>query len=348
MTEASTEKRIEGDKGAIVLSSRVRLARNIKDMNFRPKMTREQADECIDRVLEVMRGDKDEYRYYPMRGIDPIEQRAMVEDHRISADLIKNDDLGAALVSADDKVVIMINEEDHLRIQAFAPGLDLESAAGRAFRAEDVLERSLNFAFDEQLGYLTACPTNTGTGMRASVMLHLPLLTIKKSMGQVTQLAAKLGLTMRGIYGEGSEALGSVYQLSNQVTLGKTEHELVDAVSAVAGQIAGMEQETRLLALKEDPLAFEDRISRAVGTLLYARMMGLKEFYPLWSELRVAAAMGRVGMDVKKCDEMLTLAQDAHLCRAAGRELTEREICEARSKMLRGILREHISDGDIT
>ena len=345
MTEAFTEKREQGDKSAIILSSRVRLARNLKDMNFRPKMTADQADECIDRVLEVMRGDKAEYRYYPMRGIDPIERRAMVEEHRISADLFRQDDRGAALVSADGKVVIMINEEDHLRIQAFAQGLDLESAAGRAFQAEDVLERSMNFAFDEQLGYLTACPTNTGTGMRASVMLHLPLLTDKKSMGQVTQLAAKLGLTMRGIYGEGSEALGSVYQLSNQVTLGKTEQELVDTVGTVAGQIAGMEMETRLLALKEDPVAFEDRVSRAVGTLLYARMMDLREFYPLWSALRVGAAMGRVSLDVKTCDELLTRAQDAHLCREAGREMTEREIREARSAMIRAALRDGLSDG---
>ena len=346
MTESFTEKKPRGDKSAIAISSRVRVARNLKDLNFRPKMTRDQADECIDRVLEAMRGDRDDFRYYPMRGIDPIEKRAMVEEHRISSDLFKTDDCGAALVSADGRVVIMINEEDHLRIQAFAPGLDMETASGLAYRAEDVLERSLDFAFDEQLGYLTACPTNTGTGMRASVMLHLPLLTAKKNMGQVTQLAAKLGLTMRGIYGEGSEALGCVYQLSNQVTLGKTEHELADAVSTVAAQIAGMEQETRLQALREDPVAFEDRISRAIGLLKYARMMDLKEFYPLWSALRVGAAMGRIPMDVRECDEMLTEVQDAHLCRAAGRELAGREICEARSALVRRKVREHISPAD--
>ncbi len=346
MTEHLTEKRPQGDKSAIILSSRVRVARNLKDMNFRPKMTQDQADECIDRVLDALRGDKDDFRYYPMRGIDPIEKRAMVEEHRISADLYKTDDRGAALISADGRVVIMINEEDHLRIQAFAPGLDLETVSGLAYRTEDILERSLDFAFDEQLGYLTACPTNTGTGMRASVMLHLPLLTSGKNMGQVTQLAAKLGLTMRGIYGEGSEALGCVYQLSNQVTLGKTEHELADAVSAVAAQIAGMEQEKRLQALREDPVAFEDWISRAIGTLKYARMMELKEFYPLWSALRVGAAMGRIPLDVRECDTLLTEAQDAHLCRAAGRELTEREIREARSAMIRRRIRERLSSDD--
>ncbi len=345
MTEAFTDKHEESDKSAIIISSRVRLARNLKDLNFRPKMTEDQADECIDRVLEVMRGDKEEYRYYPMRGINPIERRAMVEEHRISADLFRTDDRGAALVSGDSRVVIMINEEDHLRIQAFAPGLDLEDAAARAFRAEDVLEGSLSFAFDEQLGYLTACPTNTGTGMRASVMLHLPLLTIKKSMGQVSQLAAKLGLTMRGIYGEGSEALGSVYQLSNQVTLGKTEHELVDAVTTVADRIAGMERETRLETLREDPTAFEDRISRAVGTLLYAKMMDMREFYPLWSALRVGAAMGRIRMDVKECDDLLTEVQDAHLCRAAGHDLTEREIRMARSSLVCRTIRDSLAEG---
>ncbi len=323
------------DTGGIVLSSRVRLARNLKDIYFRPKMTEEMADECIDRVLNVLKGEGEEYRYFPMRGIDAVRRQALVEDHRISPDLYRQDDRGAALISADGQVVIMVNEEDHLRIQAFADGLALEDAAERAFRVEDSLQRQLVFAFDDQLGYLTACPTNTGTGMRASVMLHLPMLTEKKQMGQVMQLAAKLGLTMRGMYGEGSEALGSVYQLSNQVTLGKTEHELVEAVTAVAGQIAGMEQLLREKTLQEEPVVLEDQIMRAEGILLYARLMDLKEFYPLWSSLRLGASMGKLKVTVSQCDRILREAQRAHLIRAAGQDLTETELCRARADMIR-------------
>ncbi len=330
----SGNEQIESRNG-IVLSSRVRLARNLKDLFFRPKMTAEMADECIDRVLDVLKEGQEEYRYYPMRGIDAVQRQSMVEDHRISPDLYKLDDRGAALISEDGKVVIMVNEEDHLRIQAFSAGLALETAAERAFRTEDILQSRLVFAFDDQLGYLTACPTNTGTGMRASVMLHLPVLTAKKQMGQVTQLAAKLGLTMRGMYGEGSEALGNVYQLSNQVTLGKTEHELVEAVTAVAGQIAGMEQLVREKALHEEPVRLEDQIMRAEGVLRYARLMDMKEFYPLWSGLRLGASMGLLDIPVEKCDVLLREAQPAHLTRAAGHELTEEELRIARAEMIR-------------
>ena len=324
----------------IILSSRIRLARNFMDLPFRPKMNETQADDCINRTLNVLRTDPQEFSYFPMRGIRPVEQRVLAEEHRISTELFEKDDRGAALISRDKSVVIMVNEEDHLRIQAFSQGLDLESCFARAYATEDVLQNSLSFAFDDQWGYLTACPTNTGTAMRASVMLHLPLLTQTKNMGQVTQLTAKLNLTMRGIYGEGSEALGNVYQLSNQVTLGKTEKELVDTVTAVARQVAEMERVMRRKALTDDPVGFEDQISRAYGTFLYARLISLREFYPLWSALRTGAAMGKIPLTATQCDRMLEQAQDAHLVREAGHDLTERETQIARSAMIRRMLEE--------
>lgn len=324
----------------VILSSRVRLARNFADLPYRPKMTQQQADECIERVLNVLRDEPEQFRYFPMRGISDSQKQAFVEDHRISPDLFRSDDRGAALISEDGSTVIMVNEEDHLRIQAFCAGLSLEPAARSAFAVEEALERKLQFAFDSQWGYLTACPTNTGTGMRASVMLHLPYLTKGKNMGEVTQLAAKLGLTMRGMYGEGSEALGNVYQLSNQVTLGKTEDELIEAVTAVARQIAEMENANREKAAAREPADFEDEISRSFGLMLYARRMPLKEFYTNWSNLRVAGAMGMVDISCEECDAMLSKAQNAHLALAAGRELKGNETEIARSDMLRELLRD--------
>ena len=322
----------------IVLSSRVRLARNLQDVPFRTRMTSEQADNCIERVLAVLRDETDIYHYYPMRGIKENLRQKMVESHQISPDLFKNDDLGAALVRSDENVVLMVNEEDHLRIQGFAQGLNLPAAAQAAYEAEDALQRKLNLAFDEQWGYLTACPTNTGTGMRASVMLHLPMLALLKQMGKVTQLAAKLGLTIRGIYGEGSEALGHVYQLSNQVTLGRTENEIIEAVTAVAGQIESMEKNCREKAWEKDPLSFEDQLERSMGLMCFARKMALKEFFVHWSNLRVASAMGKTGVPLSVCDLLLKKAQRAHILADAGKELSEKEIDARRSDMLRSTL----------
>ena len=337
-----SEERVTSNvkSGDIVLSSRIRLARNFDDLPFRPKMSADQADDCIDRTLNALKADPLDFSYFPMRGMKSVEKRVFAEEHRISTELYERDDRGAALMSRDGSVVIMVNEEDHLRIQAFSKGLDLESCFTRAFAAEDALQESLSFAFDDEWGYLTACPTNTGTAMRASVMLHLPMLTQKKNMGQVTQMTAKLGLTMRGIYGEGSEALGNVYQLSNQVTLGKTERELVDAVTAVARQVAGMERLLRQKAAADDPLGFSDRIHRAFGAFLYARLMPMSEFYSLWSSLRIGAAMGSVPVSVSLCDTMLERAQEAHLTKEAGHDLTERETQAARAAMIRGMLAE--------
>lgn len=322
----------------IVISSRVRLARNIKDLPFRSRMTGDQADDCIERVLSVLRDEEAVYHYFPMRGVRENQRQKMVESHLISPDLFKNDDRGAALIREDEKVVLMVNEEDHLRIQGFVTGLDIEAAAKAAYEAEDALQRKLCFAFDEQWGYLTACPTNTGTGMRASVMLHLPMLALLKQMGKVTQLAAKLGLTIRGFYGEGSEALGHVYQLSNQVTLGRTENEIVDAVTAVARQIEDMEKTCREKAFLKDPVSFEDQLERSMGIMCYARKMSLKEFFVHWSNLRMASAMGKNAVPLSVCDQLLRKAQRAHLLVEAGRELSEKEIDALRSDLIRDTL----------
>lgn len=319
----------------IVVSSRVRLARNYEDLPFRNRISPEQGEECIQRTLNALRDLPESYTFLPLRGMKETERRALVEAHLISPDLLGNEDGGAVLIRQDDKISVMMNEEDHLRIQAFAPGDHLGEAAENAFHIEDALQRRLSFAFDSQLGYLTACPTNTGTGMRASVMLHLPMLTLLKQMGKVNQLAAKLGLTIRGIYGEGSEALGNLYQLSNQVTLGRTEGEILEAVTAVAKQMAGMEEVFREKTWEKDSLAFEDQLYRSYGLAAYARRMTIKEFMVHWSNLRLGAAMKKLPLGVEACDELLTAAQPAHVQQAAGGGLGPKEIDEKRGEIVR-------------
>ena len=203
-----------------------------------------------------------------------------------------------------------------------------------------MLQRRLSFAFDRQLGYLTACPTNIGTGLRASVMLHLPMLTILKQMGKVNQLASKLGLTIRGIYGEGSEAQGYLYQLSNQVTLGRTEQEILEAVQAVARQLSEMEQVFREKTWEKDEVGFSDQLSRSYGLLRYARRMTDKEFMAHWSNLRMGAAMGKLPVSPAACDQLLIAAQPGHVQQAAGHSLEPKQIDEQRSDLIRKTLAE--------
>ena len=319
----------------IILSSRVRLARNYEDLPFSPRITPEQSDQCVQRTLEALRELPEAYTFLPLRSLEETDQQALMESHLISPDLLKNPEKAAVLVREDEKISVMMNEEDHLRIQAFSDGMRLEEAAENAFSIEDILQTHLSFAFDPQLGYLTACPTNTGTGMRASVMLHLPMLTAFKQMGKVNQLAAKLGLTIRGIYGEGSEAQGNLYQLSNQVTLGRTEKEIVDTVTALAGQISDMEQAVREKTMEKDGIVLEDQVFRAWGLCRYARRMPLKEFMNLWSSLRLGAALEKLPLTTAVCDRLLTLAQPAHIVKEAELPLNSRDIDIWRCTLMR-------------
>lgn len=299
----------------VVVSGRVRLARNYYDLPFSTADAKQNAQTCVDRASQALTGDG--YQLYLLDELPAVEQLKLIERHLISRDLLAHSDVGAALIRQDGRVSVMINEEDHLRIQSIVSGLDLTGAAEEAFRAEERLEAVCTFSFDPQLGYLTSCPTNTGTGMRASLMLHLPMLTRYKQMGNINQSVAKLGLTTRGIYGEGSEALGDLYQVSNQVTLGRTEEEIIEAVTAVGKQLIDMELNLRAKCLKNQPIELKDALMRSYGLLRYAVRMGEQEFMQHWSNLRLGAALGLLPTLLPAVDELLTVAQDAHATRYA-------------------------------
>lgn len=333
----------------IVVSSRVRLARNYHDLPFCNLDRPENAQACVTRVKQAFQANLSEsvdpqgsqgpssgaYTLYTLRLMNATNRMALVERHLVSRDLLQNSQIGAALIKGDQSVSIMINEEDHLRIQAMRSGLRLEEAAAQAFEVEEALQKQCAFCFDTQWGYLTACPTNTGTGMRASLMLHLPLLTFFKQMGNVTQSVAKLGLTIRGIYGEGSEALGDLYQVSNQVTLGRTEKEIIDAVIAVGAQLIDMEQALRARAAKEAALGLQDRVFRSYGLLRYAREMDAKEFMEHWSKLRLGSALALLPVPLAVADELLTIAQDAHAKRYRLSRNPSLSTDQARSEIIR-------------
>ena len=323
-----------------VLSSRVRLARNYEDLPFDTARKPEEAATCIARTANALAlSSMDEgFQLIRLNALTEIQRKALAESRLISKDLLKEPETAAVLLRQEDALSIMINEEDHLRIQAVRPGLDLLSAASACFRVDDALSRQVAFAFDKQLGYLTACPTNTGTGMRASLLMHLPMLTICKQMGNVGQIVAKVGLTIRGVYGEGAEALGNLYQVSNQVTLGRTEQELISAVTAVGHQLTDMENVLREKTLATSRVTLEDTVFRAWGLMKYARVMPLNEFFKHWSGVRLGADLGLLPVKVATLDAMLEQAQDANLQSLAESPLTGLQLDAKRAECIRAML----------
>ena len=324
----------------IVLSSRVRLARNYQDLPFDVANKSDAASMCVARTANALRlsGQDAGFQLLRLRDMEDVQRKALAEVHLISKDLLRNPDTAAVLLNEAAGVSIMMNEEDHLRIQAIARGMELQKAADECFRMDDALSRQVSFAYDEQLGYLTACPTNTGTGMRASLLIHLPMLTILKQMGSVGQIVAKVGLTIRGVYGEGSEALGDVYKISNQVTLGRTEQELISTVTALGNQLAEMEQALRAKALMDGSVPLGDVIFRAYGILTNARLLPLNEFYEHWTNLRLGVAIGILDLPIDRVDDLLDLTQPAHLCVWAQEDLTGQALDEARATRVREAL----------
>lgn len=260
MSTNGSEKIPESD---VVISSRVRLARNLNDFPFPLMMNREQEKAVMEKVRNAVGCDGTEtvkdFLFAEIQSLTPIDRQDMVERHLISPYLANSERNCGALISRDNSISIMINEEDHLRIQCIYPGLQLERAWECCNSIDDMLEAKIEYAFSESYGYLTCCPTNAGTGIRASAMLHIPALAITGYMGKVFDACSKLGIAVRGIYGEHSEALGNMFQLSNQVTLGQTEEEIIRHVNNIKVQIIEQEQTIRTELYSQNPHKFEDR-----------------------------------------------------------------------------------------
>ena len=319
-----------GKESDVVISTRVRLARNLADMPFPNRMTPDQKAAVERRVRDaILSGNSaiaSDFDFVQMDDLSNEQAVSLVERHIVSPEFIANAKGRGFLISKDERISIMVNEEDHVRIQVLHEGLALSEAAEMADRIDTLLNESLRFAFDSELGYLTQCPTNLGTGMRASLLMHLPMLTLLKQMGSVGQIVAKVGLTIRGVYGEGAEALGNLYQVSNQVTLGRTEQELISAVNAVGHQLTDMELALRDKTLSTGRSALEDTVYRGLGLMKYARCMPLEEFFRHWSGVRLGAAMGLVPASLSALDALLIQVQPANLqamteCAATGHAL---------------------------
>lgn len=324
-----------GADGDVVISTRVRLARNLEHMPFPSSMTAEQREEVISQIFEAFPSDgSGAFRCIRMTELSQWDALSMVERHLISPNFTSQPEGEALLLSPDESVSVMIGEEDHVRIQAMHAGFALDEAFTAANCWDDFLDTRLHFAFDDRLGYLTQCPTNLGTGMRASVMLHLPALQEKGVMQQLANTVSKLGLTIRGMYGEGSRSEGAMYQLSNQVTLGITEQEAIENLKSIVAQIIKEERGYRE-QLRLTP-ALEDRVYRSLGILQNARLLSGKEFMSLISNVRMGAAMTILeSVDLNCISSLMIDAQPAALMQDAGRELDPNERDTRRAALVR-------------
>ncbi len=324
-----------GTDGDVVVSTRVRLARNLTHMPFPAGMTAEQREEVIGRIFEAFPSDgSGAFSCIRMTALSEWEALSMVERHLISPNFTAHPEGEALLLSPDESVSVMIGEEDHVRIQAMHAGFALDEAFTASNCWDDFLDARLHFAFDDRLGYLTQCPTNLGTGMRASVMLHLPALQEKGVIQQLANTVSKLGLTIRGMYGEGSRSEGAMYQLSNQVTLGITEQEAIENLKSIVAQIVKEERGYRE-QLRATP-ALEDRVYRSLGILQNARLLSGKEFMSLISHVRMGAAMNILtSVDLNRISHLMIEAQPAALMQQAGCELEPAERDKRRAALVR-------------
>lgn len=278
-----------GRDGDIVLSSRIRLARNFTGVPFPNRATKDQLADVVARLRTSINalGRNGNYMLIEMEKLSPLERYVLVEKHIISPNYAQQSENRALIISDDASISIMVNEEDHLRIQAMTPGLSLTEAFAKADAADDALESKNDFAFTEQMGYLTSCPTNLGTGLRASVMLHLPALVLTGQINMFINAATQLGLAVRGLYGEGSEAVGNIFQISNQQTLGYSESEIIANLTGVVRQLVDKERAARKALYSESQDAIADRVWRAFGVLKYARSISGKEALAMLSEVRL-------------------------------------------------------------
>ncbi|MGM9923040.1 MAG: protein arginine kinase [Bacillus sp. (in: firmicutes)] len=328
----------EGPESDIVLSSRVRLARNLQDYTFPPMLEREEAlkiNQLLEDRLQDLKKDRD-LELLHMSDMKPLEKLMLVEKHLISPYLAQNSHYGLTLLSQDEKISIMINEEDHLRIQCILSGLQLTEALAVANQIDDEIEAQVDYAFDEKRGYLTSCPTNVGTGLRASVMMHLPGLILTQRMSRIIPAINQLGLVVRGIYGEGSEALGNIFQISNQITLGKSESDIVEDLTSVVQQLISQERLAREALVKTSNIQLEDRVFRSLGILSTARIMGTKEASTCLSDVRLGIDLGYIRNISKSIlNELMILTQPGFLQQYAGEELRPQERDYRRAAFIR-------------
>ncbi|GFR38881.1 protein-arginine kinase [Insulibacter thermoxylanivorax] len=335
----------EGPDRDIVFSSRVRLARNLRTQPFPMLATNHQSGEVLEQVRGVMNNQQlqgiDRFQLIELKDLNELQKRVLVEKHLISPNLANEARNGAVILSENESISIMVNEEDHLRIQCLYAGFQIREAWELASRIDDIFESQLEYAFDEKRGYLTSCPTNVGTGLRASVMMHLPALVITKQINRLLPAITQVGLAVRGLYGEGSEAMGNLFQISNQITLGQSEEEILDNLYRVAKQIIAHERTARQKLLQESRDRLIDRVNRSYGILAHAHIMDSKEAAQRLSDVRLGIDLGLIQTNTTPTimNELIVMSQPGFLQQLSGSKLSPEERDVRRAELIRSRLK---------
>jgi protein arginine kinase len=331
-----------GPESDIVISSRIRLARNLADFPFISRTTdSDRADiekilhEAITNLRESNKVPQDSF-YINVGDLEEVDRQFLVERQLISREHAESMGVRAVVIDRAERFSVMINEEDHLRFQVMHSGLDLDSAWQQINELDDLIEEQVTYAFSNKLGYLTACPTNVGTGLRVSVMLHLPALVITRQIEKVFKSLQKINLAVRGLYGEGSQAMGDFYQISNQITLGMTEEELSKKVSDVVPVLIDYERQAREFLIRESHETLHDRVSRAFGILRTAQTISSEETMHLLSSVRMGVNLGLIGeLEIPTINKLFIHTQPAHLQKLSGIELEKFDRNVERASYLR-------------
>ena len=330
-----------GPVSDIVMSSRIRLARNIQKLPFATRATKVSQGEVLRLVTDGLDHSVTLKRplILEIKDLDEIDRQFLVERHLVSREHIVHADHKAVAIGQGEIISIMINEEDHLRIQVMQSGLNLQDAWSLIDALDDELSEVVPYAYSSDWGYLTSCPTNTGTGLRASVMVHLPALVVSKQINKVLHTITKLGLTARGLYGEGTEASGNFFQISNQVALGRSEEELIENIDRILKEVIHQEQAGRESLMTNSRVQLEDRIWRAFGLLRHAKTVSSGEALDLLSAVRLGVDLGLMnGLDRTTVNEMFIFSQPAHLQKLEGKALTAKERDTKRAQLIRSRL----------
>jgi protein arginine kinase len=334
-----------GPESDIVMSSRVRLARNVAQFPFVSRAT-EQDRADIERFLRERIATSpagSALEYIDVGGLDDVDRQFLVERQLISRELAEAQGARAVAIDGREQVSLMINEEDHLRIQCMHSGLDLEGVWRQILAVDEAVGKVVPYAYHPRFGYLTACPTNVGTGIRVSVMLHLPALVITRQIDKVFRSLHKISLAVRGLYGEGSQAMGDFYQISNQTTLGKTEEELLQQVGDVVPVLIDYERRAREFLVRETEQNVHDQVSRAFGILRTAQTISAEETMQLLSRVRMGVLLGLIGdVNIADINSLLVRTQPAHLQKLRGVELDTRDRNIERARYLR----QHFEGGE--
>ena len=319
-----------------VVSSRIRLARNLEGYSFPGWASQEENHAVWLQFSSIFAQMDPSFIPFEMPGIADMDKEILFERHLISNELVEQDDSCGVFVTPDERLSIMVNEEDHIRIQSLQAGLNLRKAWQTADEMDDRLEEKVTYAFSPKLGYLTSCPSNVGTGMRASVMLHLPGLVLMDEMSPVINGVSKIGLAVRGMWGEGSEAAGNMFQVSNQITLGRRETDIIAHLEQIVHELVEHELNARSRLMETKSVLVDDHVSRAFGILSHARMITSGEALNLLSTLRLGLDLGLVSQfSPRELDTLFISIQPAHLQKLEGKELDPEERDVVRAQMLR-------------